>query len=251
MLTAKTTQATQTLPPDSSSAVLDDACGIGTVTAEVKKSFPDISVLAIDSSAGMLKAYNRKAKKHDFKNVTTRLLDGGNVSSDSITHAFACTFIDLAHNATACIQELHRVMAPGGVLAMNTWADPYHPSIGTPWTKACQTVYPDYKAPMVTSPRWSTPEQIKENLVKAGFKDVQTKQEMTHWRWSSPEEMTTWFFDGGNPVEGRWHESLVEECGGKLEDMREPFHQEVVKEYRNEGGHLLREELVNLTIARK
>ncbi|KAF7513138.1 hypothetical protein GJ744_010534 [Endocarpon pusillum] len=246
--------ATQTLPPNSSSAVLDDGCGLGTVTAEVKKSFPDLSVLAIDSAAGMLEAVNRKAKKHDWKNVTTRLLDGGNlhgVSSNTITHAFACTYIDLAHNATACIKELQRVIAPGGILGMNTWADPIHPSISTPWTKACQQVYPEFKAPLVTSPKWSTADQIKDNLEKAGFKDVQTKQVITHWRWASPEEMTDWFFNGGNPVCGRWHEALVEEVGGKLEGMRERFHEELVKEYREEGGQLLNEELVNLTIARK
>lgn len=74
------TQATQTLPPSSSSTVLDDGCGLGTVTAEVKKSFPDLSVLAIDSSAGMLEVVERKAKKHDWKNVETKLLDGGDLS---------------------------------------------------------------------------------------------------------------------------------------------------------------------------
>ncbi len=298
------TQATQTLPPSSSSIVLDDGCGLGTVTAEVKKSFPDLSVLAIDSSAGMLEAVERKAKKHDWKNVETKLLDGGDlngmylhtsssfspyiafrpavhrpqcitdayaqahhfprparlnanaeptkgVSSATISHAFACTYIDLAHNGSACIQELSRVIAPGGVLALNTWADPIHPSISTPWTKACRQVYPDFKPPTVTSPKWSTPELIKENLEKAGFKDVQTKQVMTHWRWASPDEMTEWFFNGGNPVCKRWHEALVDEVGGEMAGMRERFHEELELEYKNEGGQFLKEELVNLTIARK
>lgn len=112
-------------------------------------------------------------------------------------------------------------------------------------------MHPEFKAPIVTSPKWSTPEQIKDNLEKAGFKHVETKQSTAHWRWSSPEEMTTWFFDGGNPVPGRWHAAVVEECGGKLEDFREPFHQELIKEYKEDGGHLIKEELVHLTIARK
>lgn len=63
--------------------------------------------------------------------------------------------------------------------------------------------------------------------------------------------MTEWFFYSGNPVCGRWHEALMEEYGGKPDDMREGFHEELVKEYRSEGGHLIQEELVNLTIARK
>lgn len=156
----------------------------------------------------MLEVVNRKAKKHGWKNVETKLLDGGDlngasilhdplststaprptdhptqcmgsslfpskshslplsqlsstltidttqgISSASITHAFACTYIDLAHNATACIQELHRVIAPGGILGINTWAEPTHPSISIPWTKACQKLHPGYKAPLVTSPK--------------------------------------------------------------------------------------------------
>lgn len=43
----------------------------------------------------------------------------------------------------------------------------------------------------------------------------------------------------------------MDEVGGKLEGMRERFHEELEKEYRNEGGQLLKEELVNLTIASK
>ena len=86
MLTAKLAQATNTVTPDSSSVVLDDGCGLGTVTAEVKKSFPDIPVIASDSAAGMLKAVDRKAKKHDWKNVDTKLLDGGDLTGTSILH---------------------------------------------------------------------------------------------------------------------------------------------------------------------
>lgn len=246
--------ATDTVPPSSSSLVLDDGSGAGPVTFEVKKAFPDVSVLATDSSAGMLKAFDRKAKKHHWKNVETKLLDGGDltdVSSDSITHAFACTVIDLAHNATAFVQELQRVIAPGGIVGITTWADPIHPSIATPWTNACLKVHPGFKAPYVTSPNWATPEQIKGNLEKAGFKDVQTKQVTAHWRWSSPDEMTEWFFYSSNPVCGRWHEALREEFGGELAELREEFHKELEKEYKAEGGQLLKDELVNLTIARK
>ena len=93
MLTAITIQATQTVPPNSSSKVFDDACGIGTVTTEVKKLFPEIPVLAIDSSAGMLKIVDHKVKKHHLKNVTTRLLDGGNLTGTPIQPAMFTLFL--------------------------------------------------------------------------------------------------------------------------------------------------------------
>lgn len=86
MLTTNFGQATQVLPPNSSSAALDSGCGLGTVTAEIKKSFPDLSVLAIDSSAGMLKAVDRKTKEKNWKNVLTRLLDGRDLTGTPILH---------------------------------------------------------------------------------------------------------------------------------------------------------------------
>ena len=97
MLIVNTLQATHILPPDSSSKVFDDACGIGTVTAEVKKSFPEVPVLAIDSSAGMLEVYNRKAKKHGFKNVESRLLDGGNLTGTPPPQCPACVYTQAQH----------------------------------------------------------------------------------------------------------------------------------------------------------
>ena len=86
MLTPKFAQATQTVPPTSSSAVLDDGCGLGIVTVEVKKSFSDVHVLATDFSAGMLEAVNRKAERHGWKNVETKLLDGGDLTGTNILH---------------------------------------------------------------------------------------------------------------------------------------------------------------------
>lgn len=80
VLTTELAQATNTVPPSSPSIVLDDGCGLGTVTAEVKKSFRELPVIAIDSAAGMLKALHRKAEKHDWKNVETKLLDGGELT---------------------------------------------------------------------------------------------------------------------------------------------------------------------------
>lgn len=65
------------------------------MTAEVKKSFPDISVLGIDSAAGMLKVFDRKAKEHDWKNVETKLLDGGDLTGTPILHD---PFLNVHHN---------------------------------------------------------------------------------------------------------------------------------------------------------
>ncbi|CAD6585713.1 MAG: hypothetical protein ASARMPREDX12_002100 [Alectoria sarmentosa] len=109
---------TETVPPNSSPTALDDGCGLGTVTAELKESFPNLPVVATDSSAGMIDVVDRKAEEHGWKNVDAKVLDGGDltaqgVSPSIITHAFDIFFVDLAHNVTACAQGLHFIVAPG------------------------------------------------------------------------------------------------------------------------------------------
>ena len=44
----------------------------------------------------------------------------------------------------------------------------------------------------------------------------------------------------------------MDEVGGSLEEVKDAFHEELEREYREEGDQLLsKEEKVNLTIARK
>ena len=73
----------------------------------------------------------------------------------------------------------------------------------------------------------------------------------THWRWQNAEEMVAFFFEGGNPVQARWLESWVEEYGGRGEDVRTAFVEEVEKGYERQGDWLVKGEGVNLSIARK
>ena len=50
----------------------------------------------------------------------------------------------------------------------------------------------------------------------------------------------------------KWHEALVKVAGEEaLRSIKGPLHEELEKEYKQEGGQLLKDELVNLTIARK
>ena len=71
---------TETVPPNSSPTALDDGCGLGTVTAELKESFPNLPVVPTDSSAGMINVVDRKAEEHGWKNVDGKVLDGGDLT---------------------------------------------------------------------------------------------------------------------------------------------------------------------------
>ena len=60
---------------------------------EIKKAFPDNAVLGIDQSAGMLKAFDSRAKQLNWKNVKTKLVDaeektGTRILSDFTFHSY-------------------------------------------------------------------------------------------------------------------------------------------------------------------
>lgn len=66
---------TQILYPFSSSAALDDGCGLGTVNAELEELFSNHHVRATDTSAGLIDVINYKTKKYGWKNVEAKVLN--------------------------------------------------------------------------------------------------------------------------------------------------------------------------------
>ena len=46
----------------------------------MKKSYPNATILAVDNASGMLEKFKEKVKKHEWKNVSTKHLDGGDMT---------------------------------------------------------------------------------------------------------------------------------------------------------------------------
>ena len=101
--------------------VLDVGCGTGVLArAASRRVGPRGEVVGVDPNAGMLTVARRHRERVRWqRGVAEDLpLDGGSV--DKILSQFAWMFLD-DHRAAA--SELARVLAPGGAIAVATWAE--------------------------------------------------------------------------------------------------------------------------------
>ena len=208
--------------------VLDNGCGTGVLTKALNSQFPNALIIAADLSPGMVEVIERKK----LKNVRTMVLDATDLhpfQPGTFTHVLSTFVIQFVPDPLRAMNEMYRVTAPGGVVGLGTWGKL---DMNEPWTDACRRFEPNYTSPnygLVEG--WSTEEQVKAQMEKAGCREVETKIVRPKWGFKSDEYIRYWF-ESKNPgievVLGPWRES------GKLGEVR-PVFEKVVKENYNGG----------------
>lgn len=115
-------------PITASSYILDNACGPGIVSAEIKVLHPDARIMATDFSPAMIDEVQARIKSQGWKNVTTDVLDARDLSclpDEKFTHVFMNLGLpapgDREESVTA-VREVFRVLKPGGVAMFSSWA---------------------------------------------------------------------------------------------------------------------------------
>lgn len=99
--------------------VLDVACGTGVLTREITtRVAPDGSVIGLDINDGMLRVARAKAPALSFQAGRAEALPFGDARFDVVTCQFGLMFFE---KRTKAIQEMMRVLKPGGRLAVAVW----------------------------------------------------------------------------------------------------------------------------------
>lgn len=110
------------------SYVLDNACGPGIVTEQIKLQHSDVEIMAADHSEGMIDETKRRAEKEGWKNVQTELLDIRDLKSlpdETFTHAVMNLGLPVPgdpEGGVKAVREMFRILKPEGVAMMSTWA---------------------------------------------------------------------------------------------------------------------------------
>ena len=100
--------------------VLDVACGTGVVTREAVASVGDSgSVAGVDPMQGMLVVAERHAPAVEWKQGVAESLPFPDASFDAVVSQFGMMFFTDRKKA---IEEMLRMLKPGGYLAIATWA---------------------------------------------------------------------------------------------------------------------------------
>lgn len=99
--------------------VLDVACGTGVLTRAVyQRVQPDGAVIGVDINEGMLSVARQKAPAIDFRKGNAQALPLEDTQFDAVVCQFGLMFFT---DRVQAIQEMMRVLRPGGRLAVAVW----------------------------------------------------------------------------------------------------------------------------------
>lgn len=168
--------------------LLDVACGRGAVLLAAAGTTG--SLTGIDVSPGMIELAAQDLRAAGVTNVDLRVMDAERLefadsSFDAVTAAFMLFFLPNPERAAA---EFHRVLAPGGRLAVSTWGeedprwaweDELLAAAGKPRRRALNRPFDD-------------PQEVIELLSAAGFVDLQAHHEETGIHFATEQDWWDW-----------------------------------------------------------
>lgn len=214
-------------PFDSDSRVLDNGAGGGSLTIKVVEKSSTTRVLATDLSVGMLEVIDNLK----LRGVTTQREDAVTLSclsNDSFSHVMSSFMIQYTPDAHATLASMYRVLAPGGIAGIAIWGPR---TIADIHDKACYRLKPTYKsAPPSAAGSWSSKEDHKIALDKAGFKDVAIDTVWMPFECKNADHFLDYWFGYGNPVPRKMIEHWTA-AGGDLEALKDEVRKVVQEEY--------------------
>ncbi|KAK2754854.1 hypothetical protein FQN54_006747 [Arachnomyces sp. PD_36] len=224
-------------PPavDSSSVVLDNACGTGIITKDILSDFPSADgqrpkIHAVDISSAMVSNIAGVAKAKGWDNgsdglVGSSVMDAQDLtfSDNTFTHSYTNFGIFFVPEPEKAAGHIYRTLKPGGRAYVTSWAKlGYLPAI----LGAQKAVRPDSEEwSLPFGKEWFREEKLREVMVAGGFEagKVQVVRKTTFYCGEDYEDLIDILKMGfGEHVTKGWSEEEKEkwelEVRGRLTD---------------------------------
>lgn len=181
--------------------VLDVACGPGTMSLLLRDRASEIQ--AIDFSQNMIDCFNREIARLGVSNITTHLMDGQNLEfgDNEFDRAFSIFGLMFFPDRVKGFRELFRVLKPGGVAVVTSWA-PVSESAGMSLMfGAMQAAFPKKpESDSKTTLNLEDPENFNKEMCEAGFKDVSVTPFDGYWQVDNIEDFFDSVVRGSAPI---------------------------------------------------
>jgi ubiquinone/menaquinone biosynthesis C-methylase UbiE len=148
-----------------SARVVDVACGTGILADRIQRDLHTAEVYGVDMSEGMLKQAQSRSSDVDWRRGPAEQLPFDDEALDAVVTTSAFHFFD----QPAALREFHRVLAPGGLVAVSTMS-------------ARQQFLPGSRLAPAHNP---TPDEMRRLFEGAGFTLVE-QHRVTRPLWTRP-----------------------------------------------------------------
>ncbi len=183
---------------------LDVAAGSGALSIPAARL--GAQVLSTDMSPAMLKKLQARARKEGL-NLETRVMDGHALElEDDAFDASGSQFgVMLFPDMPRGISELARVTKPGGDVLMNVYGAPQKIEFFGFFVHAIQAAVPGFTGPPMDPPplpfQLQDPEKLRQELGKAGLKDIRVETITEKLEFQSGQQLWDWLTNS-NPIVG-------------------------------------------------
>lgn len=178
--------------PQSGERVLDLACGTGTPSLTIAGLVAPVGrVTATDLSSGMLAVARDNAAAAGITNIDFRVADAhdlpfGGGAFDLVTARFGAMFWP---DEAAAFDQIRRVLAPGGRVALVTWGPPTQDFFASFFDVIAAHGVSPASPPPPEAPnafRYADPHVLAAALTAAGFHDILVAPTVVPWTWDGP-----------------------------------------------------------------
>jgi SAM-dependent methyltransferase len=194
-----TEAAIELLSPDKEDTVLDVATGPGTLAVRLA---PRVHrVVAIDFAEAMLERLRLHVMQQHLHNLEVRVMNGqellfSNASFDCAISMFGLFLFDDRKRA---LEELYRVVVPGGTILTSSWATPDQNTLLGVGMEAIRAALPDLPRPQGPLPTQDAGKCAAE-LEAAGFERARTQLFKASVKFASVAEYWRRFERAGAPL---------------------------------------------------
>ncbi|KAL0486697.1 methyltransferase [Acrasis kona] len=176
---------------DKSSHILDNACGTGIVSEEIRSIHKEAPIQAIDFSSGMIEVVRGLSEENNWESFDAKEMNGQELEfpDETFTHSISNFGIFMFPDSRKGLSEARRTLKTGGWIVVTSWSlvgwyQPLYAAFNR-FKPNCNLFIPP------KFPLWNTKQVAFNTLSEAGFKNVETLEYNTFAKQKNIETHVT------------------------------------------------------------